>query len=152
MPLSTGGGVLSTIAVHLVRLVPSGGPGFVPFLSLADAFRLRLGGGYQRNKERRAAPMGWPGTPLLAGYRDGGQSTKYDRTCLISVRSFRPPLLAPTSPTKTQAAVAGETLAQVAALGERYLSTSAGEEVPQALPAGQVAFAEAFLGPRHLRL
>jgi hypothetical protein len=30
--LSTGGGILSTIAVHLVRLVRSGGPGFVPFL------------------------------------------------------------------------------------------------------------------------
>ena len=45
---------------------------------------------HQRNNGRRAAPMGWlPGTPLLAGYRDGGQSTKYDRTCLISVRSFR---------------------------------------------------------------
>ena len=32
MLLSTGGGVLSTIAVRLVRLVRSGGPGFVPFL------------------------------------------------------------------------------------------------------------------------
>jgi len=30
--LSTHGGVLSTIAVRLVRLVRSGGPGFVPFL------------------------------------------------------------------------------------------------------------------------
>jgi hypothetical protein len=30
--LSTGGGVLSTIAVRLIRLVRSGGPGFVPFL------------------------------------------------------------------------------------------------------------------------
>jgi hypothetical protein len=49
--------------------------------------------------------MGWlPGTPLLAGYRDGGQSTKYDRTCLISVRSFRH-YGRPTSPTMTQAAV-----------------------------------------------
>jgi hypothetical protein len=37
-----------------------------------------------------SSTLGWlPGTPLLAGYRDGGQSTKYDRTCLISVRSFR---------------------------------------------------------------
>ena len=32
MLLSKGGGVLSTIAVRLVRLVRSGGPGFVPFL------------------------------------------------------------------------------------------------------------------------
>ena len=32
MPLSTGGGILSTKAVRLVRLVRSGGPGFVPFL------------------------------------------------------------------------------------------------------------------------
>ena len=32
MPLSTGSGILSTIAVRLVRLVRSGGPGFVPFL------------------------------------------------------------------------------------------------------------------------
>jgi hypothetical protein len=32
VPLSTGGGVLSTIAVRLVRLVRSGAPGFVPFL------------------------------------------------------------------------------------------------------------------------
>jgi hypothetical protein len=30
--LSRGGGVLSTIAVRLVRPVRSGGPGFVPFL------------------------------------------------------------------------------------------------------------------------
>jgi hypothetical protein len=30
--LSTGGGILSTITVRLVRLVRSGGPGFVPFL------------------------------------------------------------------------------------------------------------------------
>ena len=32
MLLSTCGGVLSTVAVRLVRLVRSGGPGFVPFL------------------------------------------------------------------------------------------------------------------------
>jgi hypothetical protein len=32
VPLSTGGGILSTKAVRLVRLVRSGGPGFVPFL------------------------------------------------------------------------------------------------------------------------
>ncbi len=32
MLLSTGGGILSTIAVRLVRLVRSGGLGFVPFL------------------------------------------------------------------------------------------------------------------------
>src|SRR5665811_1560495 len=64
---------------------------------------------HQRNKERRAAPMGWPGTPLLAGYRDGGRSTKYDRTCLISVRSFRH-YGRPTSPSKTQAAAPDETL------------------------------------------
>ena len=32
MSLSTGGGILSTITVRLVRLVRSGGPGFVPFL------------------------------------------------------------------------------------------------------------------------
>jgi len=32
VPLSTGGGILSTIAVRLVRLVRSGWPGFVPFL------------------------------------------------------------------------------------------------------------------------
>jgi hypothetical protein len=32
VPLSTGGGILSTIAVRLVRLVRSGGLGFVPFL------------------------------------------------------------------------------------------------------------------------
>ena len=54
--------------------------------------------------------MGWlPRTPLLAGYRDGGQSTKYDRTCLISVRSFRHDGR-PTSPSKTQAAVLGNLL------------------------------------------
>src|ERR1035437_6409108 len=45
---------------------------------------------HQRNKERRAAPMGWPGTPLLVGYRDGGRSIRSDRTCLIGVCSFRP--------------------------------------------------------------
>ena len=32
VPLSTGGGVLSTKAVRLVDPVRSGGPGFVPFL------------------------------------------------------------------------------------------------------------------------
>ena len=32
VPLSTGGGVLSTIGERLVRLVRSGGPEFVPFL------------------------------------------------------------------------------------------------------------------------
>jgi hypothetical protein len=50
-----------------------------------------------------STPMGWlPGTLLLAGYRDGGRSTNYDRTCLISVRSFRHSGR-PTSPSKTQA-------------------------------------------------
>jgi hypothetical protein len=61
------------------------------FCSLADVFRLHLGGGSPTHNEGRAAPMGWlPDTALLAGCRDGGQSTKYDRTCLISVRSFLP--------------------------------------------------------------
>jgi hypothetical protein len=59
------------------------------FCSLADVLRRRLAVARQRNKERRAAPMGWRGTPLLAGNRGGGRSTEYDRTCLINVRSFR---------------------------------------------------------------
>ena len=56
--LSTGDGVLSTIAVRLVRLVRSGGLEFVPFCSLASCpLRRRLTGPHDE-RERGSSPGG----------------------------------------------------------------------------------------------
>jgi hypothetical protein len=59
VPLGTGGGVLSTIAVRLVRLVRSGGPGFVPFLFPGFMpLRRRLRWGKLPSALRRSAESG----------------------------------------------------------------------------------------------
>jgi len=58
-----------------------------PFCSLADVLRLRLAGGSPEQQAIAGSTiMGWPGTPLLAGYRDGGQSTKYDPDMTMTAR------------------------------------------------------------------
>ena len=79
MLFSTGGGVLSTIAVRLVRPVRSGGPGFVPFFVPSPTFSaFAWAVAHQSNKELRAAPS-WAGLARLflrvIGTVDGRQNT-----------------------------------------------------------------------------
>jgi len=90
--LSTGGGILSTIAVRLVRLVRSGGAGFVPFLFPRRRSPPSPGRWLTRatrNCEQHPHGLAWRASSC--GYRDGGRSTKYDRTCLRSGRVQIPP-------------------------------------------------------------
>ena len=115
MLLSTRGGVLRTIAVRLVRPV---GLGLFLSCSLADVLRLRLAGGSPEQQAIAGSTiMGWPGTPLLAGYRDGGQSTKYDpdmtmtARCASATNPVAPGTASVIPPSKTQVAVPDEALA-----------------------------------------
>jgi len=87
VPLSTCGGILSTIAVRLVRPVRSVGPGFVPFLfpdfrsapEATDAGRMTdVSGNHPRGKCAAEEPRSWRPTGAIAAGRTAEEPRQGD--------------------------------------------------------------------------